>query len=74
MTKDKSDFDVILRKNLQGFTGKTIYIVVPSQISMPNWLIDVLAHHPLLCERGGIKRLVIMWQPLNLKSICASQD
>jgi predicted phage terminase large subunit-like protein len=72
MTTNKSDLDAILRNDLQGFIEKTFHTVVPGQTYLPNWHIDVVAYHLMLCARGGIKRLAITLPPRHLKSICAS--
>ena len=55
MTTDKAILDAILRNDLQGFIEKTFHTVVPGQTYLPNWHIDVLAYHLMLCARGDIK-------------------
>ena len=65
-------FNAIMRKDLASFVAKSFQTVDGSQRYLPNWHIEVLAHHLDLARQRKIKRLIITLPPRNLKSICAS--
>jgi hypothetical protein len=61
-----------LRTDLGTFTHRTFQTVAPGQRFLPNWHIEAIAYHLMLCMSGRIKRLIISVPPRNLKSICTS--
>src|SRR5688572_14705584 len=71
----QSEHDLLalsLRNDLGTFIHRTFQTVAPGQRFLPNWHIEAIACHLMLCMSGRIKRLIISVPPRNLKSICTS--
>lgn len=65
-------FQAFLRTDLSSFIHRSFLELVPGEPYLPNWHIDAIAEHLMLCAEGNIKRLIITVPPRSLKSIAAS--
>ena len=69
---ERDVLDSILRTDLVSFIHKVFGTVSPGEPFLPNWHIEAIAHHLMLCFQGHITRLLITLPPRHLKSIAAS--
>lgn len=72
MIRERDILNAVLREDFSSFIAKTFATVDGSQRFLPNWHIDLMAHHLEMASRRETKRLLITLPPRNLKSICAS--
>jgi hypothetical protein len=70
--KEHEIIQAILHEDLASFIQAVAPMVSPGEPFMPNWHIEAIAHHLMLCEQGVIKRLIITMPPRYLKSVSAS--
>ncbi len=67
-----SDYQALLRRDLNAFIERAFYQLNPTATFLPNWHIEVVASALEACRRGEITRLIINQPPRSLKSHCAS--
>src|SRR5262249_36698308 len=60
------------RTDFLSFFQWCFYVLEPGSILYMNWLLEAMAYHLELVQRGVIKRLVIAAPPRTLKSFMAS--
>ena len=67
-----TEFDALLRQDLNAFVHKVFATVSPNDRFRPNWHIRAITHELMRCHGGENRRLVITQPPRSLKSICTS--
>jgi hypothetical protein len=72
MNSDQTILHALIRQELPVFIEKTFKTLLPGQKYFPNWHLDAIAYHLMLCYLGEIRRLIITMPPRSLKSISAS--
>jgi hypothetical protein len=72
MNLTRSEYQTLLRRDLNAFVERSFYELNPATPFLPNWHLELVASKLEACRRGEITRLIINQPPRSLKSHMAS--